>query len=94
MPEFETYVDVEVDEFWSMCSTREKEELIDMLVDDGWVIRISPKGTDPESKLPSVTELGWQEMINKLNDIRNQINPDEEEIVKQIIKKYRGDYCG
>ena len=39
MPEFETYVDVEVDEIWSMCSTREKEELIDMLVEDGWVIR-------------------------------------------------------
>ena len=94
MPEFETYVEVEVDEFWSLCSTREKEELIDMLVDGGWVIRTSPKGTDPESKLPSVTELRWQEMINKLNEIRNQINPHEEEIVKQIIKKYRGDYCG
>ena len=30
MPEFETYVDVDVDEFWSSCSTREKEEFIDM----------------------------------------------------------------
>jgi len=94
MPEFETYVDVEVDEFWSMCSTREKEELIDMLVEDGWVVPTSPKGTDPGSKLPSVTELSWQEMMNKLDEIRNQINIDEEEMVKQIIKKYRGDYCG
>ena len=29
MPEFETYVDVEVDEFWSMCSLREKDEFIE-----------------------------------------------------------------
>lgn len=94
MPEFDTYVDVEVDEFWSSCSTREKEELIDMLVDDGWVVRTSPKGTDPESKLPSIPDLNWMEMINKLNDIRIQISSDDEESIKQIIKKYRGDYCG
>jgi hypothetical protein len=94
MPEFETYVDVDVDEFWFECSTREKEKLIDMLVDDGWVIRTSPKGTDPESKLPSITDLNWMEMINKLHDIRIQISSDDEESIKQIIKKYRGDYCG
>jgi hypothetical protein len=94
MPEFETYVDVDVDEFFYECSSREKEELIDILVDGGYVQRVVPKGTDPESKLPSVTELNWQEMINKLNEIRNQINSDEEELIKKIIKKYRGDYCG
>ena len=94
MPEFETFVDVEVDEFWSMCSSREKEEFIDILVEDGWVVRISPKGTDPESKLPSIPDLNWTEMVNKLNDIRIQISSDDEESIKQIIKKYRGDYCG
>ena len=33
MPEFETYVDVDVDEYWDICSRREKDELID-LIDD------------------------------------------------------------
>ena len=94
MPEFETYVDVDVDEFWSMCSTREKESLIDSLVDDGWVIRTSPKGSNPEDQLPTISQLNWQEMINKLSEIRNQISSDDEETIKQIIKKYRGDYCG
>ena len=94
MPEFDTYVDVEVDEFWSHCSTREKEELIDMLVDDGWVIRTSPKGSNREDRLPTISELDWQEMMNKLSEIKNQISSDEEEMIKQIIKKYRGDYCG
>ena len=27
MPEFETYVDVDVYDFWSACRTKEKEEL-------------------------------------------------------------------
>lgn len=94
MPEFESYIDIEVDEFWSSCSIGEKEELVDMLVEDGWVVRNSPKGTDPESKLPSVSDLNWNDMINKLNNVRIQISSDDEETIKQIIKKYRGDYCG
>jgi len=88
MPEFETYVDVEVDEFWSMCSTREKEELIDMLEDDGWVKRTSPKGTKAEDRLPSILEIEWQDMCNKLSDIRQRISTDDEETIKNILKKY------
>ena len=88
MPEFETYVDVEVDEFWSMCSNREKEELIDMLVDDGWVLRTSPKGVIPEERLPSIPEIEWQEMCNKLSTIRHVISLEDEETIKQILKKF------
>ena len=43
MPEFETYVDVDVDDFLSALSTRETDELIDALVEDGWVVRVAPK---------------------------------------------------
>jgi hypothetical protein len=88
MPEFETYVDVEVDEFWFECSTREKEELIDMLVDDGWVKRISPKGTYPKENLPSVTELDWQDLTNKFSLIRLRISSEDENTIREILKKY------
>jgi len=88
MPEFETYVDVDVDEFWFECSTREKEELIDMLVDDGWVKRISPKGTDPKENLPSVTELDWQDLTNKFSLIRLRISSEDENTIREILKKY------
>jgi hypothetical protein len=88
MPEFETYVDVDVDEFWSVCSTREKESLIDMLEEDGWVVRTSPKGTNPSENLPSVTELEWQELTNKFSTIRLRISQDDENIIRQILKKY------
>lgn len=88
MPEFETYVDVDVDEFWSVCSTREKESLIDMLEEDGWVVRTLPKGTNPSENLPSVTELEWQELTNKFSTIRLRISQDDEDIIRQILKKY------
>lgn len=57
MPEFETYVDVDVDEFWSMCSTREKESFVDLLVESGWVKRTVPKGHTPSDSLPSILEI-------------------------------------
>lgn len=88
MPEFETYVDVDVDDFWTECSKREKEELIDLLVEDGWVVRTSPKGTKPEDRLPSILEIEWQDMCNKLSDIRLRISTDDEETIKNILKRY------
>lgn len=88
MPEFETYVDVDVDDFLSECSPREKEELIDALVEDGWVVRVAPKGVIPEERLPSIPEIEWQEMCNKLSTIRHIISLEDEETIKQILKKF------
>lgn len=34
MPEIEAYADIDPDEFWSCCSSREKKELIDDIVGD------------------------------------------------------------
>jgi len=88
MPEFETFVDVDVDDFLSALSTREKEELVDALVEDGWAKRIHPKGTNPEDNLPSVTELDWQELTNKFSVIRLRISSEDETIIREILKKY------
>jgi hypothetical protein len=88
MPEFETYVDVDVDDFWYECSTREKEEFIDMLEENGWVKRILPKGTDPSETLPSIMDIEWQEMCNKLSELRLRISAQDEEMLKSIINRY------
>jgi hypothetical protein len=88
MPEFETYVDVDVDDFWYECSTREKEELIDMLEEDGWVRRTIPKGNDPLQQLPSIMELEWLDMCNKLSELRLNMSREDEDLIKEILKKY------
>ena len=88
MPEFETYVDVDVDDFLSECSPREKEELIDALVEDGWVVRVAPKGVIPEERLPSIPELEWQELTNKLSRIRLMISSEDEQTIRNILSKF------
>jgi hypothetical protein len=88
MPEFDTYVDVDVDEFFYECSSREKEELIDILVDGGYVQRVVPKGTNPQEKQPSIPELEWQELVNKLSSVRITIRQEDEDQIREILKKY------
>jgi len=53
------------------------------LEEGGWVKRTSPRGT-----LPSILEIEWQDMCNKLSEIRQQISYDDEETIKNILKKY------
>jgi len=88
MPEFDTYVDVDVEKFLSACSRREKDELIDILEEDGWVKRIAQRGTKSEDQPLSILEIEWQEMCNKLSDIRLRISIDDEEIIKEVLMKY------
>lgn len=87
MPEFVSDVDVDVDEFWSVCSIGEKEELIDILVEEGWVVRTSPKGTTPEQTLPSLPDILWMGMINKISVSRLQLTREEEELIEKIYKR-------
>lgn len=88
MPKFNTYVDVYVDDFLYECSTREIEELIDSLVKDGWVKRITPKGVVPNEQQPSLLDIEWQSMVNKLSELRQNISLDDESLIKEIISKY------
>jgi len=82
--EFSSDVDVDVDEFLSACSKREREDLIDALVEDGYVIRVVGNNNNDKNLL----EIEWDDMITKLWTLRQRITLEEEEIIKNIIKKY------
>ena len=84
MPYFTSEIEIDVDEFWSECSKSEKEELIDILEEDGLVIIT---GRD-EDDLPSIKDLEWSELTNKLNQIRLRISVEDDEIISNILKKY------
>jgi len=87
MPEFDSYVEVDVDEFLSACSDREREDLIDALEEDGYVKRVVPKGSKPADLL-SIPDLDWQDMIERLQGCRMQVSSEDEELLKKIAQKY------
>lgn len=86
MPEFETYVDVSVDEFLSACSSREIEKLIDCLIEDGYLNSNAVKNQEPTSL--NIIEMEWEVVLDNLKQKRLMVSNEDEEIIKLISKKY------
>ena len=77
MPDFETWVDVDVDDFYYECNDREKKELAEMLIDDGYA---SPfNGTKD-----TIAETNLDQAITKILQFRMQLTVEEEELIKKI----------
>jgi hypothetical protein len=85
MPDFEFYNEIEVDEFWHECSKSEKQELIDLLVEEGYVIRKTKQPDDPNRNL---LDEEWDNLCDKLQSIRQRLSADDEQKIKDIISKY------
>ena len=88
MPDFSTEIDIYVDEFWNECSRSEKNELIDLLVEEGHVMRVPNNSLDDEKQKPSLIEIEWENTIGKLSQSRQRITLEEEEIIKNLVTKY------
>ena len=88
MPDFSAEIDIYVDEFWNECSRSEKNELIDLLVEEGHVIRVPNSNLDDEKQKPSLMEIEWNNMIDKLSNLRQRISVEEEQTIKALVEKY------
>ena len=84
MPEFTTEIDIEPHEYVYECSKRELQELIDELVEKGLVVQIST----PHEKKPNLLEIEWLSNIAKLTTLRQRVTLEEEEMLKNLVKKY------
>ena len=84
MPEFQTYIDIDPSEYIDSCSKSEIDDLIDFLVEDGYITRNSKKS--PENK--SLMDLEWDEVIEKLSENRLRLTREEEEMIVKISGRF------
>jgi hypothetical protein len=75
-------VDVSVNEFLSQCSTRERDQLIQLLIDDD-DIREDRKISDwcPSEEI-------FEENLNILHGKWNRLTNEEEQIIMNIAKRF------
>jgi hypothetical protein len=85
MPEFETYVDVDVDEFISACSKREIKELIEILIEDG---HISKSSIITANTNVGVLESDFLEKMGKLQEKYYRLSQEDEKTLEDLFKKY------
>lgn len=77
-------IDIDPDEFLSSCSSSEIEELIDALVEDGYI----PKINHAAPKDMNLLDEEWDEVIGKIAGLgRLRLTNEEEEIIKKIASR-------
>jgi hypothetical protein len=88
MPDFTSEIEIDVEEFWDECSRREKNELIDLLVNEGFVKLVVDSNINNEFQRPSLMEIEWNTMIDKLSLLRQRVTLEEEQAIKDLVSKY------
>lgn len=88
MPDFTSEIEIDVEEFWDECSRREKNELIDLLVNEGFVKLVVDSNINNEFQRPSLMEIEWNTMIDKLSLLRQRVTLEEEQAIKELVSKY------
>jgi hypothetical protein len=77
MPDFETRVDIDVDEFYYECSNREKKQLAEMLIEHNYA--------SPFNGLSdTIGEADLDQAIAKIIQFRLSLTTEEEELIKKI----------
>lgn len=84
MADFRTYVDIEPKEFVDNCGDGEIEELVDILIEEGYLDGI-PVTSDRHHNL---LDEEWANTIGKLNRSRLLLSNEDEETIKRIASKF------
>ena len=85
MPEFNTYVDVDVYEIWDSCSISEKNELVDLMVEDGYVRRTNPIEKQRQKTFIEEQHIKCCEIL--INSYIS-LSVEDIELIKQMANKY------
>ena len=84
MADFRTYVDIEPKEFVENCSEGEIEELVDVLIEEGYLDGI-PVSSDRHHNL---LDSEWMKIMNKLMKSRLLLTNEEETLIKNIANRF------
>lgn len=84
MPEFDSYVDVDVYDFVSACNKREIKDLIELLIEDG---HISQSAVITPAKV-GYLEGEFLEKLSKLSNCYYRLTPEDERTLEKIFQKY------
>lgn len=86
MPDFSTEIEIEPWEFVSECSKREIQELIESLIEEGYISRSAAVSSEKD-KNKNIMDDEWDVITDKLNQNRLRLSNDDEEMIRKIVSK-------
>jgi hypothetical protein len=82
MPRFE--MDIDLDDFLWELSSSEKDELVDLLIEDGYAYKIVKNFDDRQS----LAEWEFAKVITKIADNRLRLTAEEDALLKKIADRF------
>jgi hypothetical protein len=86
MPDFTTEIDIDPYDYVSECSKREIRELIEVLIEDGHLSLTALPVV--KSKDRNLLDDEWDEVVIKLQSKRLVMSDEDEQMIREISKKY------
>ena len=81
-------IDIDVEDFYDELDRCEKEELIELLEQDGFLEKkqVLRASEDADGIEGNPLDHEWVEMMNKINQSRYQLTPEQEDILINLAK--------
>ena len=90
MPEFTAEVDIDPSEFIDSCSRRERDRLIEILVEDGYIEPDqSTKNSNTGVRKPNINDLTFWDSLDKLAKCRDLLSIKEENFINNLATKFK-----
>lgn len=91
MAEFTSEVDVDPSDFVDACTSRERQELIDYLVECGYISEDQKdiKKTNHGVRNPNINDNNYWKSLDVLSKSRHLLSLDEEEMINKLSEKFK-----
>jgi hypothetical protein len=86
MPEFSTEIDIDPSEFIDSCSTKERERLIEILEEDGY---INTTDKNYGVRRPNMNDDIFWESLEHLKKCRDLLSPTEECFINNLAERFK-----
>ncbi len=90
MPEFTAEVDIDPSEFVDSCSKRERDRLIEILIEDGYIEPDQDtKNKNNGVSKPNMNDQIFWDSLDKLAKCRDLLSIHEENYINNLAAKYK-----
>lgn len=90
MPEFSAEVDIDPSEFIESCNKREKDKLVEILIEDGYIqSEQTIKNSNYGIRRPNINDQIFWESLERLAKCRDLLSIEEENFINNISNKFK-----
>ena len=90
MPEFTAEVDIDPSEFIDSCSKREKDRLVEILIEDGYIQPDQDtKHGNTGVRRPNINDQRFWDSLEHLAKCRDLLSIEEENFINNLSEKFK-----